>query len=162
MIRPRVLVALFALVASAIFFAPDATNEDIVEAQKSSPSDVVVTKLNSDAPALTDTSLKLTPRAQTTEPIRDLFEYRLVSTTKVVGTTVVQPKTPPPAPIFSAMGKILVDGKWLVYLSDGTKTLSIRDGERLDERFVVRRIAPPTLLLSDQLADTTISIDIGL
>lgn len=71
------------------------------------------------------------------------------------------PEAPEPPPDIRVLGKQWDGERWLVFVSEGTHTSVLREGDALQDGHRVERIAPPTLLLRRDGAAATQSVPIG-
>lgn len=80
--------------------------------------------------------------------------------------------TPPPAPAapvrpvppafgYTVLGKQFIDGRWEVFLSQGPRTLIVKQGDVIDGAFTVERIAPPAMTLAVARFDERQTVAIG-
>lgn len=137
MIRPRILVFLLATVIVAIWFAPE--SREVVEplARRS--------EQKAAAPE-TQVVLAAVPDLSKSPPS---FER---AAEKLLGEPPAAPKGPKLRELpseFQVLGKAQLGDSWKAVISVAGKTHMAGTGDRIDDRFVIEKFDPPTLVVVD-------------
>jgi hypothetical protein len=98
--------------------------------------------------ALPELELEKLELDKSPEPITDAFEPR--SWIPPPPKFKAPPPPPPQAPPlpFTYIGKMLEDGKVVVFLTSGQRNYTVRSGDKLDDTYQVDDIKPTTMLLT--------------
>ena len=147
--RLKILIAVFAALAVLVVLSEPANKRQVVAAAPPRPALVAMAPA-SEAPA--SELLPLRPRTFPDEPGPDAFAPR--DWTPPPPLPPPPPPAPPPAPLraptlpFAFIGKQLDSGQWTVFLSQQTRTYTVKAGDTIESTYRVDSISPPTLTMT--------------
>ncbi|MFA5240854.1 MAG: hypothetical protein WC392_00600 [Sulfuricella sp.] len=145
--RWAVLLGLLAISTASAFWAPDENEED----QSAVPVKKLSQEKNRDKRSRVDASelqLEKLTRTSSPEDASDIFTktswYIPPPSPKPAPPA---PPSPPPVP-FVYLGKMLEDGKALVFLGKQERNLVVREGDVIEGTYRVESILPPVMTLT--------------
>lgn len=151
-------IALLATLAATVWVSRWETDEESATAPaRPRPSRPPATERGADAVALTLPA----PRAPGEGTITDLFAPRSWRAAPApVPTPPAPPPSAPPLP-FTYLGKLILDGEVVVFVSTPERNFAVREGELIDGTYRIDKIAPPTLSLTYLPLNEKQTLEIG-
>lgn len=140
MIRPRILMTLLCVAVIAVWFAPE-SREVVIAA----PHEAV----DLSASAAATEPLTILPDLSRSPTSFERAADRLLGDPEARRSAARVPKVPVLPSDFDVLGKAELDGSWKAVVSFSGKTHIVGTGDRIDDRFVIEKIDPPTLIVID-------------
>ncbi len=151
-------IALLATLAATVWVSRWETGEDVaaVPASQRQPRPLAAGKgaRTADSAALTVPA----PRLPGEGRIIDLFapqSWRVAS-----APPPAPPPSAPPLP-FTYLGKLIIDGEVVVFVSTPERNFAVREGDLIDGSYRIDQIAPPTLSLTYLPLNEKQTLEIG-
>jgi hypothetical protein len=145
--RWSLLLGLLAISSASAFWAPNENGEDnqTVPAKKTAPERNREKPKNIDVSELQLDTLK---RTRSPEEATDIFPGKSWYVPPPPPKPVPPPPPAPPPMPFVLLGKMLEDGKPLVFMSKQERNLVVREGDVIDGTYRVDSILPPVMTLT--------------
>jgi hypothetical protein len=145
--RWALLLGLLAISLTSAFFAPDENTEDKPTAptKKTAQEKGREKRISVDASELHLDTLK---RTRSPEDATDIFPGKSWYVPPPLPKPVPPPPPAPPPIPFVYLGKMLEDGKPLVFLSKQERNLIVREGDVIEGSYRVESILPPVMTLT--------------
>lgn len=150
-------IALLATLAATVWVSRWETGEERATAPaRPRPSRPPAAERAADAVALTIPA----PRAPGEGTITDLFAPRSWRAAPTPTAPTAPPPSAPPLP-FTYLGKLIIDGEVVVFVSTAERNFAVRKGDLIDGTYRIDQIAPPTLSLTYLPLNEKQTLEIG-